>query len=265
MGDIPYLARIYIYPMKSLEGISLSSVSVLASGALQHDRTFALVDEQGKFVNGKRNPKVHRLRSHFDFTTGVLTLWVQGNQQEVSFYLTTEREALNSWLSTYFDRPVIVVENTVAGFPDDTKASGPTVISTATLQTVASWFPDLDEQTIRLRLRANLEIAGVSAFWEDRLFAEAESVVPFRIGDVLFEGINPCQRCVVPSRDPYTGEVFPHFQEIVMKKRKESLPPWSNSSRFNHFYRLSSNTRVSASEEGKCLHVGDLVRIIESA
>jgi uncharacterized protein len=261
MGDMPYLARIYIYPMKSLEGVSLSSVSILASGALQHDRTFALVDEQGKFVNGKRNSKVHHLRSRFDFAAGVLTLWVQGTEREASFHLATEREALNSWLSTYFDRAVTVVENTVSGFPDDTKASGPTVISTATLQTVASWFPDLDEQTIRLRLRANLEIGGVPAFWEDKLFAEAETVVPFHIGDVLFEGVNPCQRCVVPSRDPYTGEIFPHFQEIVMKKRKESLPSWSTSSRFNHFYRLSTNTRISASEEGKRLHIGDSIRI----
>lgn len=101
------------------------------------------------------------------------------------------------------------------------------------------------------------------AFWEDRLFAEAESLAPFRIGDILFEGINPCQRCVVPSRDPSTGEVFPHFQAIFMSKRKETLPSWSTPSRFNHFYRLSCNTRVPASEEGKSLHVGDPVTLAE--
>src|SRR5262249_25513767 len=136
------------------------------------------------------------------------------------------------------------VEDTEAGFPDDTEAPGPTVISTATLQAVASWFPGLDEQVMRLRFRANLEIGGVPAFWEDRLFAEVGSVVPFRVGDVLFEGINPCQRCVVPSRDPYTGGIFPHFQEIFARKRREFLPSWSTPSRFNHFYRLSCNTRV---------------------
>jgi uncharacterized protein YcbX len=258
-NGMSYLSRITIYPVKSLDGLSLSRARILASGAIEHDRTFALVDEQGKFVNGKRNPKVHRLRSRFDFAERVLTLCVQDTEEEASFRLDTEREALNAWLSTYFDRAVTIVEDAAAGFPDDAEASGPTVISTATLQTVASWFPGLDEESIRLRFRANLEIGGVPAFWEDRLFAEAGSVVPFRIGDVLFEGTNPCQRCVVPSRDPCTGEVFPHFQEILARKRKESLPSWSTPSRFNHFYRLSCNTRVPISEAGKGLCVGDQV------
>lgn len=263
MSNKPYLSRICIYPVKSLDGLSLTSANMLASGAIQHDRTFALVDEQGKFVNGKRNRKVHRLRSHFDLAEGVLTLRVQNTEQEVSFRLDMEREALNAWLSTYFDCAVTVIANTATGFPDDTEAPGPTVISTATLQVVASWFPGLDEQAIRLRFRANLEIGGVPAFWEDKLFTEVGSVVPFRIGDVRFEGTNPCQRCAVPSRDPYTGEVFPHFQEIVMRKRKESLPEWSTASRFNHFYRLSCNTHVPASEVGKTLYVGDWVNIGE--
>src|SRR5436305_8804654 len=120
MRDAPYLSRICIYPVKSLDGISLSSASILASGAIQHDRTIALVDEQGKFVNGKRNPRVHRLRSRIDLAERVLTLRVQDTEQEVSFHLETEREALNAWLSTYFDCAVTVIENTATGFPDDT-------------------------------------------------------------------------------------------------------------------------------------------------
>jgi uncharacterized protein len=262
MRDGPYLSRINIYPIKSLDGLSLPSARMLASGAIQHDRTFALVDEHGKFINGKRNPSIHRLRSRFDLAERVMTLRVQGTEQEYSFHLDMEREALNVWLSTYFGCRVTVVENVETGNPDDTEASGPTVISTAALQVVASWFPGLDEQSMRFRLRVNLEIGGVPAFWEDRLFAETGSVVPFRIGDVLFEGTNPCQRCGVPSRDPYTGEVFPHFQQILARKRQENLPSWSTSSRFNHFYRLSCNTRVPVSEEGKCLHVGDHVTVI---
>jgi uncharacterized protein YcbX len=48
--------------------------------------------------------------------------------------------------------------------------------------------------------------------WEDRLFAEDErSVVRFLIGDVAFEGSNPCARCPVPSRDPRTGEILLDF------------------------------------------------------
>ena len=153
MSDKPYLSHISIYPVKSLDGISLSSASILASGAIQHDRTFALLDERGNFVNGKRNPKVHRLRSHIDLKERVLTLRLQDTEQEHTFYLDTQREVLNAWLSAYFSRPITIIEDTTAGFPDDTQSPGPTVISTATLQTVASWFPGLDEQSIRLRFR----------------------------------------------------------------------------------------------------------------
>lgn len=257
-----YLAKITIYPFKALDGLSVTSATILASGALQHDRMFAIVDESGMFVNGKRNALVHRLRAHFNLAERTLTLRIQDTEQTHTFQLDTEREALNSWLSTYFGRAVTVIEDTTSGFPDDTNAPGPTIIGTSTLAEVASWFPALEGQSPARRFRANLEISAPVPFWEDRLFAEAGDVVRFQIGDVLFEGVNPCQRCVVPSRNPDTGEVIPHFQQIFMRNREASLPAWSTPSRFNHFYRLSINTRIPASQAGKMLQIGDDVRIL---
>jgi uncharacterized protein YcbX len=58
---MPYLAGIFIYPIKSLDRIAVTQATILKSGALKHDREFALFDEQGRFVNGKRNAKVHLL------------------------------------------------------------------------------------------------------------------------------------------------------------------------------------------------------------
>ncbi len=110
---------------------------------------------------------------------------------------------------------------------------------------------------MRQRLRANIEIGGVPAFWEDQLFADADEIVQFKIGEVLFEGINPCQRCIVPTRNSRTGESYPNFQKLFSQKREETLPSWVNLSRFNHFYRLSVNTKIPASEAGKMVQVGD--------
>ena len=78
----------------------------------------------------------------------------------------------------------------------------------------------------------------------------------FRVGDVQMEGINPCQRCVVPTRDPETGEVDDRFQKIFIQKRQATLPEWVERSRFNHFYRLAVNTRIPTSEAGKLLALG---------
>ncbi|MEP0754365.1 MOSC N-terminal beta barrel domain-containing protein [Trichocoleus sp. Lan] len=261
-----YLARILVYPIKSLDGVSVTKATILKSGALQYDREFSICDAQGRFVNAKRNPKVHLLRTSFDIDTDTekitrVCLEVQGTEQTHIFHIDRERTELEAWLSNYFDFPVKLCQNLVSGFPDDTNASGPTVISTATLETVASWFPTLTGDELRRRLRANLEIGGVPAFWEDRLFGAQEDVVPFLVRDVQINGVNPCQRCVVPTRDSLMGEVYPNFQKLFVQARKETLPSWVDSSRFNHFYRLSVNTRIPESEAGNILQVGDEVEI----
>jgi len=93
------------------------------------------------------------------------------------------------------------------GLPDDRAAPGPTVVSRATLETVASWFDEIADATeMRRRLRPNLVLDDCPAFWEDRLFADHGEAVRVSIGATELFGVNPCQRCVVPSRDPDTGD-----------------------------------------------------------
>ncbi len=141
-----------------------------------------------------------------------------------------------------------LVENCETGFPDDLDAPGPTIVSTATLVAVAEWFPGLTVDEARRRFRANLEIDGVEPFWEDRLYGRDGEPVRFRIGDVEFFGTNPCQRCVVPTRDSQTGDVLSDFQKQFATQRESTLPVWAERSRFNHFYRLAVNTRVVSSD-----------------
>ena len=257
---MPYLAQIFIYPIKSLDGVAVTQARVSESGTLQYDREFAIVDEQGRFVNGKRNPKVHLLRSSFDLGARTVSLQIQGTEQTQVFHLDEERTALEVWLSHYFGKTVQLQQNIFQGFPDDTHASGPTVISTATIETVAGWFSEISTDEMRRRLRANVEIADVPPFWEDQLFGEADDIVQFQIGSIQFEGINPCQRCVVPTRNSLTGKADPDFQKIFVAKRQETLPSWVCASRFNHFYRLSVNTRIPPSETDNILQVGDEVK-----
>lgn len=254
-----YLERILIYPVKSLDGMELESAVVNRAGGLKYDRQWALVNANGEFVNGKRYPAIQRLKSEVDLRHRMLTIGPRGERSAV-FHLDREREELQSWLSEYFGQPVRVVENELIGFPDDTESPGPTVVSSATLATVAGWFPGVSVEETRARFRANLEIGGVEPFWEDRLYgAEGESV-RFQVGEVLFEGTNPCQRCAVPPRDPLTGENRPAgFAKQFGEKRRETLPAWAAADRFDHYYRLTVNTRLAAGE-GKVIAVGGEVR-----
>ncbi|NJP08397.1 MAG: MOSC domain-containing protein [Leptolyngbyaceae cyanobacterium RU_5_1] len=256
-----HLAHILIYPIKSLDGVAVNQATVLESGALQGDREFAIVDYQGKFVNGKRTAAVHKIRSSFDLIARTVSLQAQETLQAATFHLDTERIPLESWLSDYFGFPVKLIQNAEMGFPDDTDSPGPTIISTATLQALATWFPGLSLEDLRQRLRTNLEIAETDAFWEEQLYGLAGDIVPFHVGAVQLLGINPCQRCVVPTRDPETGQSYASFQKIFLAKRKETLPSWAAASRFNHFYRVAVNTRVPTSEVRKTLQMQDVVSL----
>ena len=253
------VAKIIIYPIKSLDGIACDRAAIISPGTLAFDRRWAILDEKGKYVNGKRNPKVHQLRCQFDLATETVTFSDQGETTSLSFHLTTEIDAINRWLSDYFQKPVFLQEKAEGGFPDDTDAYGPTIISTATLETVASWLPGLTLENARSRFRANIEINNVPPFWEDQLFSETGDPINFTIGSVKIQGINPCQRCVVPTRDPNTGEAYPKFQRTFTTQRQNTLPAWTHSNRFNHYYRLSVNTRILLSETGKGINIGDKV------
>jgi len=256
---VPRLARILIYPVKSFDALAVEKALVLDSGALEHDRRFALVDGKGKFVNGKRTPLIHQLRSVIDPVARRIRLSVRGDSRE--FDLDVERVTLERWLTEFFGQPVRLLENPEAGFPDDTEASGPTVISSATLAEVAGWFPELDEAETRRRFRANLEIDEVEPFWEERLYSDAGTEVRFRIGNVELVGTNPCQRCVVPTRSSETGERYDNFTSLFEARRYETLPYWATRSRFDHFYWLAVNTRPVA-RKGGAIRVGDEVRIL---
>lgn len=259
---MPFLQNIVIYPIKSLNGVAVSSATILKSGALQHDRQYAIFDEKDRLVNGKGNPKVHLLRTYYDASLKTVFLQVKGSEEIQGFAIDEESAGLEAWLSDYFGIWVKLRQNPVVGFPDDTDSPGPTIIGVETVESVASWFSNISGDEMRSRLRTNLEIADVPPFWEDQLFAQSDEIVRFQIGDVLFGGINPCQRCVVPTRDSSTGEVYPQFQKIFAAQRRENLPAWAPVSRFNHFFRLAVNTRIPESEAGKILQVGDEVKIL---
>ena len=263
----PVVSHIQIFPIKSLDGLQMDQILVLPSGALQHDRTWALFDVNGAFVNGKRYAAVYRLRSHIDLNSRRLSLRKPELDPSTSatFSLDHDREAIETWMQEYFGFPVALRENEARGFPDDTESPGPTIVSVATLMEIGRWF-GLPLEQVRARFRTNIEIDGVPPFWEDRLFGPAGATTQFRIGEAKLEGINPCQRCVVPARDPETGTNIDTFVRRFAELRQATLPDWSARERFNHFYRVAINTRTYGAPQSYTIRVGDSVEILtESA
>jgi uncharacterized protein len=254
--DAARLARIQVFPIKSLPAVTLEETAVCSNGALQNDRRWALVNAEGKFVNAKRTAQIHLLQAVFAPDLASVTVSAPGLAAE-TLPLHGDRARLERYFSDFFGFTVRVVEQPSGGFPDDTEAPGPTLISTATLEAIAGWFPTLSLESVRLRFRTNLEFTTPEPFWEDQLYGPAGSVVQFRVGTALLAGTNPCQRCVVPTRDPATGQIYPRFTPEFTQHRKQTLPAWAEVSRFNHFYRLAVNTRGVDCPPSARIRVGD--------
>jgi uncharacterized protein YcbX len=131
---------------------------------------------------------------------------------------------------------------------------------------VARWFGfDLAES--RRRFRANLEIGGCDAFWEDTLASPAPARRPpslgelppdlpgdpyadlpppepreFGIGEARFRATNVCKRCVVPSRDSWSGAVTAHFRDAFEARRARGMRADVDASGWGHVFVLAVNT-----------------------
>jgi uncharacterized protein YcbX len=194
---MPTLDRITIYPVKSLDGLELTECGVRASGGLENDRRWRLVDMDGRVLNAKRSPVFHAIRAEYELDERLVTLWVDpaaveaaalpaadldrlrglagypgGQVVRDSFHLVPGQGGPCEWLSEVFGVGVLLQERVDGGFPDDRDAPGPTLVATATLAEVGRWF-GLDLAESRRRFRVNLEIGGCDAFWEDTLASPA--------------------------------------------------------------------------------------------
>ncbi len=274
--DLPrvVLSGIRLHPIKSLDPVSRREAFVGPSGGLELDRAWALHTVDGKWVNGKRTPLIHAIRAAFADDLSSVTLSAPTDRRNLparTFAFPHGHEEAAEWFSVFFEQQIIV-RYSADGFPDDPIANGPTIISTASLREVCSWFPEVPLEEMRERFRATLEIdldaaaaadgAELPAFWEDRLYgADPRSVVRFSIGEVQFEGSNPCARCPVPPRNPRTGEVLVGFQKRFTEMRDKTLPEWTARERFDHFYCLSTNTRVDTVQVGARMRVGDVLQL----
>jgi len=286
------LSTIRVYPVKALDGLSLDAAALGPDGGLAPDRVVALTDADGDYVNGKNERAIHRVTADYDPAAGTVRLTpppaadaptdtvpepaaftvpglaeAVGDATDGSETDTVEwddpvggPDALAAWVADYVGYAV-TARVTESSYPDDTAASGPTLVSRATLATVADWFDHTTRETLR-RFRPNLVVDGdLPAFWEDRLYGDRSEHVRFTVGDATLSGVGPCRRCVVPARDPDTGRETERFAARFVDRRESTLPDWSEGPRFDGAFKLTLNTRVPPTSRGTTLRVGDSLRV----
>src|ERR1700690_2632039 len=153
----PRLARIDLHPIKSLDSVLVRDARIGPSGGLEHDRAWSLFSADGRTMNGKRTAAIHRIRAAYALDLSSVTLSVPGGRCEISpagagvapsmsfvaiptatFPFPHGHDAAAAWFSEYFQQ-TILVRYSLGGYPDDTEANGPTIVSTASLAAVCQW------------------------------------------------------------------------------------------------------------------------------
>lgn len=225
MPDAPTtrLMSIHIYPVKACAGVSVGSARVVERG-LEYDRRWMIVDESGAFVTqrdlpalalvrpvidgarlGLDAPEMERLTLPLEAARGA-SLRVRVWRSEVD---GVEHEAGSSWLSHALRRRLrLVFMPHGAHRKVSHRFAGPgyeasfadgypfLLISEASLTALNH---RLAAPLGMARFRPNLVVAGTEPHAEDAWTA-------FRVGEVMFRNVKPCDRCSVTTVDPETGE-----------------------------------------------------------
>ncbi len=223
------LSEIWIYPVKSLGGISLPQANVSDRG-LEYDRRWMLVDENGVFLTQREHHELALFQTEID--DDFLTIGHKEKQQK------RLKLSLNSPLSPGLSKmevkvwsdSVMAVEvseqasdwfSDILGFkvhlvymPDESRRSVDMdfAVNPDDITSFSDGFPfliigqsSLDDLNSRLeeavpmnRFRPNFVFTGGNPY-------EEESWKKFSIGDLVFYGVKPCARCVVTTIDQDKG------------------------------------------------------------
>jgi uncharacterized protein YcbX len=218
------LSEIWIYPVKSLGGMRISSASVREKG-LQHDRRWMLVDDDGVFMTQRNCPTMALLRVHAQGSRFVITRGKESIDLPINFLRTSPAIQARIWNDTvttvevsddhskwFSDR--LGIKCRLVSFPEENKRPVNPAFSIANEQvSLADGYPllvigqsSLDDLNGQLenplpmnRFRPNLVFTGGTPYEED-------GWRKFTIGNNRFAGVKPCSRCPIPTINQDTAE-----------------------------------------------------------
>lgn len=231
---MPTLSRLFIHPVKSMRGIGLTHALADISG-LAFDRVFMVTQPDGTFITARQYPQMVRFTPspltdglHLtapdgssavirfaDFAPDAAPTEVWGNH----FTALIAPDEINRWLSGFFSREVQlrwvgpeltrrvkhhddVPLSFADGFPY-------LLANEASLRDVQNRCP----ASVKMeQFRPNLVVTGAQPWEED-------SWKVVRIGEVVFDVVKPCSRCVFTTVSPERGQKHPSGEPLATLQR----------------------------------------------
>ncbi|HEX6051296.1 MAG TPA: MOSC N-terminal beta barrel domain-containing protein [Gemmatimonadaceae bacterium] len=217
------VAALYVYPIKSCAGMSVSSVELDRRGVIG-DRRFMVVDDAGRFLTQRELPRLALIVPRI--ADGMVTLAAPGSRaitvpileegprRSVVVWRDTcdaldQGDDASRWLSAHLGLPCRLVrladgwkrlvDPTYATRPDDEVSFADAypllLIGEASLEDLNT---RLGTPLPMNRFRPNVVVRGSAPFAED----DWRDIV---IGDVRATVVKPCARCVTTLVDQETG------------------------------------------------------------
>jgi uncharacterized protein len=218
------IKELYIYPIKSLAGISVQSAKAEEMG-FENDRRWMLVDDQNQFITQRKFPNLsqfypkinegkiailHQNTTHEFFIEESLEEPIFSNVWDDETMVFEVNKATSKWFSDAlgFECKLVKIENI-----GDRKHHSSKLEITINVS-LADGYPflligseslnflneKLEEKITMARFRPNIVVNSLIAHEED-------SFDTFQIGNVKFKNAKPCGRCIMVNNNPKNGEV----------------------------------------------------------
>jgi uncharacterized protein YcbX len=215
------VSAIWIYPVKSLGGIQLSTATVLPKG-LENDRRWMLIDEQNQVMTQRDYPAMALFKLSFDG----LRFAISHETGSMDLPFTFEPDAFTAIIwddevnvcevsrqhSEWFSDKLGIKCRLVAFPEENPRPVDPRYAVYNEHVSLADGYPlliigqqSLDDLNARLtlplpmnRFRPNIVFTGGEPY-------EEEGWENFRIGQSRFAGVKPCARCVMTTVDQDKG------------------------------------------------------------
>jgi len=219
------VSGIYVYPIKSLGGISLTE-SLVEEKGLQYDRRWVLTDNTGLFITQRKYPLLSLLQ--VSISDDMVTVFQKENpKQKISFGITQQvgeqipvtiwddlttgievDTTVSKWFSDYMNMEVKLLR-----MPDQERRNvDPRYAGNDEIVSFADGYPcliigqsSLDELNTKLekpvlmdRFRPNIVFTGGEPHAED-------GIKDFEIDGISFSAVKPCARCVLVTVDQQHG------------------------------------------------------------
>ncbi|MCW5669921.1 MAG: MOSC N-terminal beta barrel domain-containing protein [Hydrogenophaga sp.] len=242
------IAQLWVYPVKSCAGISLTEAELTDTGLL-YDRAWMVVDSDGEFVTQRELPRMALIQTAFKMgqlvlrAPGMLALHlaldaaegplkVRVWDDEVQAYDMGDLAA--QWFSDFLGQPLRLARfdpevrrvcslkwtggrEAVTQFADGFSLL---VTSTASLDELNTRLGAAGHAPVGiLRFRPNVVLAGVEAHDEDRV--GALRIDTGHGASALIEPVKPCGRCPIPNIDPATATSSPEVSDTLQGYRQD--------------------------------------------